>query len=113
MTLDDVRRAGAATPRWDGSTAPIALGETNVSLAAGHQESVVLKVDEPPELRRVPLEGTLIGPEEWELAKLVLRFELIGTPLGGGSGSFTIPRSRMQAVNRRELRRKRPGLQAG
>ncbi|MEO6708685.1 MAG: hypothetical protein ABI054_08985 [Planctomycetota bacterium] len=69
---------------------PVTLGEVPALIFANETTRVVLAVTAPALTSRVPLGGTLVLPEEWDLGDFSLEFELLGTALGGGDGRFEI-----------------------
>jgi len=67
---------------WD---EPLVLGQTALGLEAGRVSDAWIRL-EAPQLARtpVPLAGTLLLPEAWDLSSLALHFEPLDLP-GGGS----------------------------
>lgn len=80
---------------WD---SPLVLAEAEAEVVAGGRARVVLALKELDASVEVPLEGTLLLPDEWALDEYALDFELLDTPRGGGDGRFSLERGAMQPV---------------
>ena len=62
-----------------GRESSVLLGATRVEIVAGRRAEAVLELAPPPSAARVPLEGTLVLPADWDLARFTLSFEREGT----------------------------------
>lgn len=74
---------------------PLELGTTSAEVTAGQRARVVLVLAATPQRIVVPLKGTLLVPEEWQLDHFQIELELLDVPLGGWEGRTSVDRSSM------------------
>jgi len=78
---------------------PLAFGRALATVVAGDSSEVVLTIEEPRPVAKVPLAGTLVLPPEWTLPGASMVVDYLGTRTDGGASFFGLDLAGMKLID--------------